>query len=586
MANRNGVIGNALDLVTVKNGHEKIASALLHDVLFVSDLRTAFSLRDGFSGNPGSGAMYFVTVDGDVLEPSGIVFGGVQKGVLKIKRQMKDLQNGITAKKESILDAEKSIGELKAEISSLEGSLVEIEEVISNKEKQRHELQVRITSLENEEERLKQKLEFLAVEMNDEEQEKENLSGIIRQKETECAGLESGKEEAENTLRTTQEEIAERKATLEKERVELTGVRLEITTVKEKMAALSREAARLESAVRDIDGKLEDSAGERSDIEQDISGKEEEMRRKEEELKASVVLIDRLRGEVSEESETLEAMNAELGVLEGNQKELFRELEALRKELSHVEVRTTESSMNLKHLIEDVRKTYSIEIETAEVIGEVSQEEEENLQELKDKLQAIGPVSLGTLEEYEELKTRYEFLTKQQDDLLSSVASLEDTIRKINRSTKQRLTDAFEALNGKFKEVFSTLFGGGRAELLLTEGDILESGIEIVAQPPGKRLKSLSLLSGGEQALTALSLLFAGFMVKPTPLCLLDEVDAPLDESNTERFISLLSQLSKKIQFITITHNRRTMEAADYMYGVTMEEPGVSNVISMHLAEA
>jgi chromosome segregation protein len=586
MANTDGVIGNALDLVTVKSGHEKIASALLRDVLFVSDLMTAFSLRDGFSGNPRSGMMYFVTVDGDVLEPSGIVFGGVQKGVLKIKRQMKDLQNGIAARKKSILDAENSIGELKTGISGMEGSLAGIEEDISNKEKHRHELQVRISSLENEEERLKQKLEFLTIEKNDEEQEKENLSGIIRQKETECTRVESGKEEAENTLRATQEEIADTKAALEKARVELTAVRLEITTVKEKMAALSKEAARLESAVRDIDSKLEDIAGERTDIEQAISGKEEEMRQKEEELKASVVLIDRLRGEVSEVNETLEAMNAELEVLEGSQKELFRELEALRKELSHVEVRNTESSMNLKHLIEDVRKTYSLEIETAEVTGEVSPEEEEHLQELKEKLKAIGPVSLGTLEEYEELKTRYEFLTKQQDDLLSSVASLEDTIQKINRSTKQRLTDAFEAMNEKFKEVFNTLFGGGRAELLLAEGDILESGIEIVAQPPGKRLKSLSLLSGGEQALTALSLLFAGFMVKPTPLCLLDEVDAPLDESNTERFISLLGQLSKKIQFITITHNRRTMEAADYMYGVTMEEPGVSNVISMHLTEA
>jgi len=148
------------------------------------------------------------------------------------------------------------------------------------------------------------------------------------------------------------------------------------------------------------------------------------------------------------------------------------------------------------------------------------------------------------------------------------------------------LTDAFEALNEKFKEVFTTLFGKGRAELMLTEGDILESGIEIVAQPPGKKLKSLSLLSGGEQALTALSLLFAGFMVKPTPMCLLDEVDAPLDESNTERFSKMLAEMSKNIQFITITHNRRTMEAANYIYGITMAEPGVSKVVSMHLAEA
>ncbi|MEF9425855.1 MAG: chromosome segregation protein SMC, partial [Candidatus Mariimomonas ferrooxydans] len=138
----------------------------------------------------------------------------------------------------------------------------------------------------------------------------------------------------------------------------------------------------------------------------------------------------------------------------------------------------------------------------------------------------------------------------------------------------------------KFKEVFTILFGKGRAELILTEGNILEAGIDVVAQPPGKKLQNLMLLSGGETALTALSLLFAGFMIKPTPLCLLDEVDAPLDESNTDRFTSLLKELAKNIQFIIITRNRRTMEAADYLYGITMEEPGISKVVSMHLTEA
>ncbi len=198
----------------------------------------------------------------------------------------------------------------------------------------------------------------------------------------------------------------------------------------------------------------------------------------------------------------------------------------------------------------------------------------------------MGPVNLGTLQELEELKTRFDFLTGQQRDLLQSIESLQETIAKINRTTRRKLSEAFEALNEKFKEVFTILFGKGRAELLLTEDDVLEAGIDIVAQPPGKKLQNLMLLSGGEKALTALSLLFAGFMIKPTPLCLLDEVDAPLDESNTERFSTLLKELARDIQFIIITHNRRTMEVADHLYGVTMEEPGISKVVSMHLTEA
>ncbi|HXX56405.1 MAG TPA: AAA family ATPase, partial [Thermodesulfovibrionales bacterium] len=176
---------------------------------------------------------------------------------------------------------------------------------------------------------------------------------------------------------------------------------------------------------------------------------------------------------------------------------------------------------------------------------------------------------------------------KQQDDLNKSIAELEEAITKINSTTRKKLREAYELLNAKFAEVFVYLFGGGKAELILTdEQSILDTGIEIVAQPPGKKLQNINLLSGGEKALTALSLLFASFLIKPSPLCILDEVDAPLDEANVGRFGKMLRDLSDKIQFIVVTHNRITMEAADYLYGVTMEEPGVSKVISMQLVDA
>jgi chromosome segregation protein len=168
---------------------------------------------------------------------------------------------------------------------------------------------------------------------------------------------------------------------------------------------------------------------------------------------------------------------------------------------------------------------------------------------------------------------------------MQSISDLQDTITRINNTTRSKLKEAFESLNEKFQEVFTILFGKGRAELVLTGESILDAGIDIIAQPPGKKLQNMMLLSGGEKALTAISLLFAGFMIKPTPLCILDEVDAPLDESNTERFTSLLVELSRNIQFIAITHNRRTMEISDYIYGITMEEPGVSKVVSMQMAE-
>jgi len=175
----------------------------------------------------------------------------------------------------------------------------------------------------------------------------------------------------------------------------------------------------------------------------------------------------------------------------------------------------------------------------------------------------------------------------QREDLIKSIAELEEAITKINATTRRKLREAFEVLKAKFTEVFTMLLGGGTADLVLTDEDnILESGLEIIAQPPGKRLQNINLLSGGEKALTALSLLCASFLIKPTPLCILDEADATLDESNTERFANMLRGLSRDIQFIIITHNRTTMSVADYIYGITMEEAGVSKVISMQFVEA
>jgi chromosome segregation protein len=242
--------------------------------------------------------------------------------------------------------------------------------------------------------------------------------------------------------------------------------------------------------------------------------------------------------------------------------------------------------MKLDNLSEHIRQNYGSDIDTMEV-EPLTPEDEERLAVLRERIQELGPVNLGTLEEYDELRTRYDFLSEQQGDLIKSIAELEEAITKINATTQRKLREAFEVLKTKFSEVFTMLFGGGRVDLVLTDEDnILESGLEIISQPPGKKLQNINLLSGGEKALTALSLLFAGFLIKPTPLCILDEADATLDESNTERFAHMLRGLSRDIQFIIITHNKTTMGVADYLYGITMEEAGVSKVISMQMVEA
>jgi len=199
-------------------------------------------------------------------------------------------------------------------------------------------------------------------------------------------------------------------------------------------------------------------------------------------------------------------------------------------------------------------------------------------------MEAMGEVNLLAIQEFGESKARLDFLTEQEADLKHSLESLNQAIKKINRTSRQRFAETFQKVNEKFKEIFTTLFRGGRAELVLVdETNLLETGVEIIAQPPGKRLQSISLLSGGEKALTAIALIFALFLINPSPFCLLDEVDSPLDDANIGRFNKLIKDLASQFQIILVTHNKRTMELADTLYGVTMEEAGVSKLVSVKL---
>jgi chromosome segregation protein len=209
---------------------------------------------------------------------------------------------------------------------------------------------------------------------------------------------------------------------------------------------------------------------------------------------------------------------------------------------------------------------------------------EEAIAELREKIERMGPVNMMAIEQSKELEERHLFLSTQRQDLVDSIAQTNEAISKIDETTHARFREAFTAINTNFQSTFATLFGGGRAGImLLDESDPLESGIDIVAQPPGKRLQNVMLLSGGEKALTAIALMFAMFRYRPSPFCLLDEIDAPLDDANIGRFIEMLRSMMDKTQFVIITHSRKTMEIANRLYGVTMEEPGVSKLISIQL---
>lgn len=380
--------------------------------------------------------------------------------------------------------------------------------------------------------------------------------------------------------------ISQEKTSYEEQRTQATDLRLSIASQKERFEAIQKEKDTVAAALAEMSQKKTSLTQEIASVEERIAQRNINVQENEEKIKTLVVQADSMREDISEKREILSQRNQEILSFDHGIKALRHEIDSFSSRISDLDIQKTEHRMRIENLSETIQQNYGSELD-AITVEPLLPEEEERLAELKTKIQELGPVNLGTLEEYEELTTRHEFLTKQQEDLNKSIAELEEAITKINSTTRKKLRDSFDALKVKFSEVFVTLFGGGRAELILTdENNILETGIDIIAQPPGKKFQNITLLSGGEKALTALSLLFASFLIKPTPLCILDEADAPLDESNTVRFGKMLRELSKDTQFIVITHNRVTMEASDYIYGITMEEPGSSKVISMQLAEA
>ncbi len=261
-------------------------------------------------------------------------------------------------------------------------------------------------------------------------------------------------------------------------------------------------------------------------------------------------------------------------------------LDSAREGRFEAEVVATRSASDLEHLVAQTREEFGTDPTELEPPADRSEEAlaklETEASELAASIERLGPVNLLAWEEHRTESERLTFLTTQRDDLVRSVAELQDSIRKINATSAERFSHAFAEINANFTQTFIRLFRGGTAQMrLLDENDPLESGVEIIAQPPGKRNQSILLLSGGEKALTAIALLMAIFRYRPSPFCILDEVDAPLDEANIDRFTNLLREMTDDTQFIAITHNKRTMETADAMYGVTMEEPGCSKVVSV-----
>jgi len=575
-----GAIGRASFFVRTPEAFWGVIKALLDNVFIVRNLKDAINLITAGK------RLCFATLEGEVIEPSGAVIGGEVKGIFRRKREIKELEGIIESKKAITGQLERKLFSTQEYIEKSESDLSDIEFRIVEAEKERYLLKLTADNHREEKERLERKLAYIRTEVGQLIEEENSVLRLIKEKETEVQSSETCREVVEKESASLLEEITGRRTKLESLRSDVTDLRLSITSFKERMESALKEKEGLIRKIEEINRKKGFLFEEISSVRSRVSQRESEMLEYDEKIKSLVSSADNLRKGISERREVVEAENQELIKTGQDIKLLRREIESLSGRVMELDISRAEHKVKLENLSGNIHQNYGLDIDTLEVES-LTTEDEERLIVLRQKIQELGPVNLGTLEEYEELRTRYEFLSKQREDLIKSITELEEAITKINATTKRRLREAYEALRMKFSEVFTSLFGGGKVDLILTDEDnILETGIDIVAQPPGKRLQNINLLSGGEKALTALSLLFASFLIKPTPLCILDEADATLDESNTERFARMLQELSSDIQFIIVTHNRTSMSVADYLYGITMEEAGISKVLSMQLVEA
>jgi chromosome segregation protein len=316
-----------------------------------------------------------------------------------------------------------------------------------------------------------------------------------------------------------------------------------------------------------------------------------ELAEEERRLAEALAQRDHVQGDVARAEDAVRDLRHELDGRELSLKERRRERDMLKDAVAELEVQRARVESDLEHLGRECQQAVGVLAAQAAAClteadkGREAEALQAQVQELRDKLEKMGAVNVLAVEQAQELEDRHAFLTAQRKDLLDSIAELDQAVKKIDRASRERFAEAFQAINQHFGEIFRQLFGGGTAGLsLVDETDVLESGIDVMAQPPGKRLQNVMLLSGGEKALTAIALLFAIFQYKPSPFCILDEVDAPLDDANIGRFVRMLEGLKEQTQFVLITHSRRTMEIADQLYGVTMEEPGVSKLVSVRFS--
>jgi chromosome segregation protein len=575
-----------LDKVRIASDYTHLIRPLLAGVYLVEDLRAACGMADEFP------EFTFVTPHGELVHSSGVIHGGSmeggRQGVIHKKREIRDLSREVGVLKERVGKAEAGRSALLLDIAGTEEELGDIRQQMHGAELGAANAEKDLLRAREDRQRLEERLALKRMEDEQYLEERDSLKGEMADSATGRNTAEERKSVLDRELGVLQENLAARRREVEEVRAAVTAAKVTVASLQEKRDSYRRAEARGRDLIGELHGRIEGCAKELEKVNGDSALIAAE-------VEVGGNTLKSLMSRLADAEKSLEGIRglyetevAALQKEEGDLKSLRAACEDARKRGAEQGIRITELSMKLDHLENSVFERSRMGME--EIVSRYAEAEfdepakRKRQEELNRLIDDIGEVNLTAIEEYRQLEERFNFLSAQRADLEESMQGLQQAIQRINRTTRKRFLETFQMVNAKFREVFPRLFCGGSAELRLTdESDLLETGIDIVVQPPGKKLQNVSLLSGGEKALTAVALVFSIFLIKPSPFCLLDEVDAPLDDANIGRFNEMVREMSAFSQFILITHNKATMAVADTLFGVTMEEAGVSKLVSVKL---
>ena len=587
LSKENGVVGIASDLVKYDKKYEQIVLSLLGRTVIVDNMDTAINVA-----KKNKYAFRIVTIEGDVVNPSGMITGGsvVQKtvNILGRSREIESLKKDIKKLEEKIKnlkdEKEKYSDEIEStleEVSALEKELQEIEIVYAT-EKQK---------VVSEEEAIK-KIETRLEKLREEDKSIKEQKEISKNKQNELNEKIKELEEENSKLTDEINEFAllnkDDQKYIDDLNFDITNLKISVSSFDESEDSINEMIDRINLDIENTKTVINNKTEQRKKITEENKNLEESIKNLEEEIEKLKEDSSSSGSKIEELKKDRVAKNEKLNETEEQVLEQMKKIEDLKNQVVKCDIKKSKLETERDQIINKMWEEYELTPSQAVDFKKPTnvQEVQRKVNNLRNDIKELGSINIDSIEEYKKLKERYDFMSEQRLDLENTMAKLRKVIVDLTEVMRKQFDEKFKIINKNFAEVFSELFGGGKAELKLTdENDILESGIEIEVQPPGKKLQNMSLLSGGERAFTAIALLFAILKINPAPFCVLDEIEAALDDVNVYRFAEYLKKFAKDTQFLVITHRKGTMEVADTVYGITMEENGISKLLSMKLSK-